>query len=83
MELGRQAMHLRRGATTLADASTSTPDFGGANIYVMTTVARQEGRRVEANSWRLFEAPPHPSFKNKKRKKCLEGEPQRSLWPSP
>lgn len=42
-ELGREAMELRRGATTLADTSTSTPDLGGANIYPMTTVARQTG----------------------------------------
>lgn len=58
VELGREAMELRRGATTLAAASASAPDLGGANIYPMTTVARQTGwTPIAGGSSRLLLVP--------------------------
>lgn len=58
VELGREAMELRRGATTLAAASASVPDLGGANIYPMTTVARQTGwKPIAGGSSRLLLVP--------------------------
>lgn len=54
----RGGSEIEERATTSADTSAPAPDPVGANIYQMTTVAKQGGRRREASSCRPFQAPP-------------------------